>query len=129
MSEVELPSGLLWAIRYLSSVLSVPVRGEVPSPRPAEFVRVLGAGGNDRAAFGDEFFTVESWSTTTLKAEALARLVHRKLKAGHGVTVSGVRCASFTALGLPYDEPDPDAGVPRFRQSVSLTFSKQGVSA
>jgi hypothetical protein len=121
---LEMPSGLLWAIRYLTPLLGVPVRGDVPSPRPAAFVKVGGAGGFDARVTGDVQLLVEYWDTTTLGAEAGIRKVHGLLSKAPGVTVQGVQCRGFTALGLPYDMPDPDAGVPRWRQNVALTFRK-----
>jgi hypothetical protein len=121
---LELPSGLLWAIRYLGPLLTVPVLGEVPNPRPASFVRVMGAGGSDSLVTGSPQFLVEYWDTTTLGAEAGMRKVHGLLSKAPGVTVQGVQCRGFVAAGLPYDMPDPDAGVPRWRQNVALTFRK-----
>ena len=123
----EMPSGLLWVIRYLSPLLSVSVRGEVPSPRPAEFVKVGGAGGADGLVTGDVQLLIEYWAPTTLAAEAGARKVHGLLSKAPGVTVQGVKCRGFVAAGLPYDMPDPDAGVPRWRQSVVLKFRKTTV--
>ena len=120
-----MPSGLLWAIRYLGPLLgSVPVRGEVPSPRPSEFVKVGGAGGVDGLVTGSVQLLVEYWAPTTLAAEAGIRKVHGLLSKAPGVTVQGVRCRGFTAIGLPFDMPDPDAGVPRWRQNVALSFRK-----
>ena len=121
----EMPSGLLWVIRYLSPLLgSVPVRGEVPSPRPSEFVKVGGAGGVDGLVTGDVQLLVEYWAATTLAAEAGARKVNGLLSKAPGVTVQGVKCRGFVAAGLPFDMPDPDAGVPRWRQNVVLKFRK-----
>jgi hypothetical protein len=76
---------------------------------------------------GDVQLLVDSWGASVTEAEALSRKVHGLLSKAPGVTVQGVKCRGFTAAGLPYDMPDPDAGVPRWRQNVVLKFRKTTV--
>jgi hypothetical protein len=121
---LQMPSGLLWAIRYLTPLVNVPVRGDIPKDRPAAFVLVSGAGGADGLVTGSAQLLVECWSSSVVEAEALALRVSALLSKAPGVTVSGVQCRGFTAVGLPHFLPDPDAQVPRWRQNVALTFRK-----
>lgn len=120
-----LPSALLWLIRYLDSGSSTPVLGEVPRSRPAKFVRVSVAGGDDRTfVTGAVQLLVESWGATILDAEALAREVDYLIHNAPGTTIDGVYCKGSRAFGLPYESPDPDSGAARYRQLVSLTFRR-----
>lgn len=121
---LEMPSGLLWAIRYLTPRMAVPVRGDIPSPRPASFVLVSGAGGADDLVTGDVQLLIESWAKSVVEAEALALRVGALLSKARGEVINGVQCRGFSALGLPHYLPDPDAQVPRWRQNVALTFRK-----
>lgn len=119
-----MPSGLLFAIRYLSPLVSVPVLGHIPARRPDAFVLVSGAGGADGLVTGSTQLLVECWSSSVVEAEALSLRCGALLSKAPGVTVSGVQCRGFSALGLPHYLPDPDAQVPRWRQNVALTFRK-----
>lgn len=128
---VELPRGAVWFINYLTAEFAVSkdaavVRGEVPSTRPKRFVVVETAGGNQLTpvTFAVRLL-VSSWEATTPLAERLAARVDALARAAPGHTVGGVYCRGFESAGLPYDMPDPDAKVPRFRQTIILHFRGQ----
>lgn len=125
---VEAPEGAIWFIRYLTAELaklgdSAAVRGEVPSTRPKRFVVVETAGGNQLTpvTFAVRLL-VSSWESRTPLAERLAARVDALARAAPGTTIQGVQCRAFESAGLPYDMPDPDAKVPRFRQNIVLHF-------
>lgn len=135
--SVEAPSGAVWFIRYLTAAFSDATRfpdsesaavvtGQVPGERPKRFVMVETAGGSQLTpvTFAVRLL-VSSWETTTPKAERLAARVDALARAAPGHTVDGVYCRKFEAAGLPYDMPDPDAKVPRFRQNIILHFRGQ----
>lgn len=120
-----LPSALFWLIGYLDANLTVEVRGEVPRDRPASFVRVSVAGGDDRTSVtGAPQLLVESWAASIPEAEALAREVDALIGDAAGVTVDGVYCKGSRRFGLPYESPDPESDAARYRQLVSLTFRR-----
>ena len=128
---MELPRGAVWFINYLTAEFaaskdSAVVRGEVPSTRPKRFVVVETAGGNQitPVTFAVRLL-VSSWESTTPLAERLAARVDALARAAPGHTVDGVTCRNFESAGLPYDMPDPDAKVPRFRQNIILHFRGQ----
>lgn len=128
---MEVPKGAIWFINYLTAEFAAVkdaavVRGEVPSGRPKRFVVVETAGGNQitPVTFAVRLL-VSSWESTTPLAERLAARVDALARAAPGHTVDGVTCRHFESAGLPYDMPDPDAKVPRFRQNIILHFRGQ----
>ena len=120
---MEFPNAAVWLIRYLDANLDVPVVGEVPATRPASFVHVENAGGTQNTTVTDSaLLLVGSWDTTNPKAERLASKVRALIRAASGVTVQGEYCKDTDASNRPVYIPDPDAKVPRYRQTVSLNF-------
>jgi hypothetical protein len=124
---MEFPNAAIWLIRYLSVELpkvgyNVPVVGEVPTTRPASFVHVENAGGNGDIVTDSALLLVGSWDTTNPKAERLASKVRALIRAAAGVTVQGEYCKGSDVSNRPVYIPDPDAKVPRYRQTVSLSF-------
>ena len=124
MAELlEFPNAAVWLIRYLDAALDVPVVGEVPSTRPASFVVVENAGGSaDTVVTDGAQLLVGSWDTTNPKAERLASKVRALVNAAPGVTVQGEYCKAVVESGRPVYIPDPDAKVPRYRQTFVLHF-------
>ena len=117
------PNPAIWLIRYLDAALDVPVVGEVPATRPASFVQVENAGGSlvTRVTDGGQLL-VGSWDTSNPKAERLAAKVRALVNAAPGVTVQGEYCKAVAESGRPVYIPDPDAKVPRYRQTFVLSF-------
>jgi hypothetical protein len=117
------PNPAIWLIRYLDAHLDIPVVGEVPSTRPASFVQVENAGGSlvTRVTDGGQLL-VGSWDTSNPKAERLAAKVRALVNAAPGVTVQGEYCKAVVESGRPVYIPDPDAKVPRYRQTFVLSF-------
>lgn len=127
----EAPSGAVWFINYLNAEFerlddSARAWGQVPSSRPARFVVVETAGGAQLTPVTYAVrLLVSSWESTTPKAERLAARVNALAQAASRQVVGGVQCRAFESAGLPYDMPDPDAKVPRFRQNIVLHFRGQ----
>lgn len=120
---MEFPNAAIWLIRYLDANLDIPVVGEVPTTRPASFVVVENAGGTQSTTVTDNAqLLVGSWDTTNPKAERLASKVRALIRAAPGVTVQGEYCKGSDATNRPVYIPDPDAKVPRYRQTVTLQF-------
>lgn len=117
------PNHAIWLIRYLDAALDIPVVGEVPTTRPASFVHVENAGGSltNKVTDGGQLL-VGSWDTTNPKAERLAAKVRALINAAPGVTVQGEYCKAVDERGRPVYIPDPDAKVPRYRQTFVLHF-------
>lgn len=120
---MEFPNAAVWLIRYLDERLDVPVLGDIPAIRPASFVHVENAGGTQGTSVTDNAqLLVGSWDATNPKAERLASKVRALIRAAPGVTVQGEYCKGSDATNRPVYIPDPDAKVPRYRQTVSLQF-------
>jgi hypothetical protein len=117
------PNPAIWLIRYLDQHLDIPVVGEVPSTRPASFVLVENGGGSlvSKVTDGGQLL-VGSWETTNPKAERLAAKVRALVNAAPGVTIQGEYCKAVSEAGRPVYIPDPDARVPRYRQTFVLHF-------
>lgn len=58
-------------IQYLTTKLSVPVSGEVPTPKPKSFVTVEKTGGNSRNKIRTATLAIQSWATSEAGASAL----------------------------------------------------------
>lgn len=120
---IEFPNPAIWLIRYLDAHLDIPVVGEVPSTRPVSFVQVENAGGAQVTKVTDGAqLLVGSWDTTNPKAERLASKVRALIRAAPGVTIQGETCKASEESGRPVYIPDPDAKVPRYRQTIVLHF-------
>lgn len=117
------PNPAVWLIRYLDERSDDPVVGEVPATRPPAFVLVENAGGGlvTKVTDGGQLL-VGSWDTTNPKAEQRAAKVRALVNAAAGVTVQGVYCKAVEEVGRPVYIPDPDARVPRYRQTFVLHF-------
>lgn len=130
MTDFELPSPGAWLTGYLKDALpaaglDVPVRGEVPSPRPDSFVLVAEVGGVDETLVtSNPYLMVESWATSVSAARRLARLCDALMRQGVGTSIGGVRCRGYEPLALPYDSPDPDSHSPRSRQTIALRLHR-----
>ena len=124
MAELlEFPNAAVWLIRYLDAALDVPIVGEVPSTRPASFVVVENGGGSQVTKVTDGAqLLVGSWDLTNPKAERLAARVRALVRAAPGVTIQGETCKASVESGRPVYIPDPDAKVPRYRQTFVLNF-------
>jgi hypothetical protein len=120
---LEFPNAAVWLIRYLDQHLDIPVVGEVPSTRPASFVVVENAGGtSDTPVTDGAQLLVGSWDVSNPKAERLASKVRALIRAAAGVTVQGEYCKAADVSNRPVYIPDPDAKVPRYRETVTLSF-------
>jgi hypothetical protein len=120
---LEFPNAAVWLIRYLDANLDIPVVGEVPSTRPGSFVVVENAGGtSDTLVTDGAQLLVGSWDTSNPKAERLASKVRALIRAAAGATVQGEYCKAADVSNRPVYIPDPDAKVPRYRETVTLRF-------
>jgi len=117
------PNAAVWLIRYLDAHLDIPVVGEVPGTRPSSFVVVENGGGSlvTKVTDGAQLL-VGSWDATNPKAERLSAKVRALVNAAPGVTVQGEYCKAVEETGRPVYIPDPDARVPRYRQTFVLHF-------
>ena len=103
---------------YLEDVLDVPVSTQVPNPRPSEFVRIRRTGGSRvRRTTDQSMLTVECWSTSSVDASNLARLVRAHVNATPGRVPEVKRAQEFSG---PAYLPDPDSQQARYTWTVSL---------
>lgn len=62
-------------ISYLTGKLTVPVSGEVPTPRPTTFVTVERTGGSCTNKIRTDRLAIQSWAASEAEAAALNELV------------------------------------------------------
>lgn len=93
--------------------------GSIPNPRPAKFVMLEPAGGDDLSVIHDgQIVIVDSWGATSREAYDLAQDVRAYLKAMRNYqSADGQLIYSANSLGGVVWMPDPDAKAPRFRQN------------
>jgi hypothetical protein len=109
-------------IDHLTSLLDVPVSGNVPSALPDQWVRILRTGGPSRARVLDEAqITVEAWAVRAPDAAQLAQLARAHIHAMQGRTVGGVLVVRVTAFGGPAWLPDPTSKQHRYTWTEQIT--------
>lgn len=123
MAEVLVPADDEVAlVDELSARLLVHVGTRIPNPRPAEFVRVVSAGGGGRDLVTDvASLVVEGFAVTETAARALCALaVAHAQAAGRSGSLGGVTCYGVRVAGLPANLPMPS--VPdRYRYTATIT--------
>jgi hypothetical protein len=100
---------------------TAPVVTRVPSPRPAEFVRVLRAGGPQLNRVQDQpTLVIEAWAARESLAASLAELARGLLKSLEGQRVGGVMVYRVAEVGGPVNLPDPDSAQARYVLTLSM---------
>lgn len=101
------------AISHLSDQLplygwpNIPVRKNIPNPRPESFVRLFRSGGMSRDVVVDEAtVVVECWGATDEDAADLTSVVRGLLVAMTGTVVDETQCYRVRELSGPVDLPD-----------------------
>jgi hypothetical protein len=95
--------------------VNIPVRDQVPSPRPAKFVRVRRIGGPRRDLVTDAaMVTVECHAVNEVEAHNLAQLCRGLVNSMPGRTVNGVAVYRVAETGGPVNLPDPLSEHPRY---------------
>lgn len=94
-----------------------------PSPRPAEFVKVLGVGGNSRDRVTDvATVAVEAWAATRSRAAALAQEVRAVIHAMEGSTFDGYSVQEVAEYAAPGDLPDPLSDQFRYTATYAIAI-------
>ena len=80
-------------VDHLSRMLSVPVSGETPANKPAEFVTVEKTGSSTQNRIKSATLAIQSWSTSQSSASALNETVKAAMDdAAALAAVSSARC-------------------------------------
>lgn len=144
MSELLIPADVeLAAITELSSgypangfsgltVAAKTVGTKIPTatPRPADWVRVLAAGGPQVDLVADSMTLVlEGWSTSEGRAQQIAAFGIAILQAaGRDGFVGGVPCRRVDVAALPQKLPDPTVTThARFTAMISVVLRRATV--
>lgn len=99
----------------------VPVGTRVPSPRPAEFVRVIQSGGERPNLVQDRpTLLVEGWAASESAARSLTELARGLIRSMPGQQIDGVMVYRVDELGGPTNLPDPDSAQSRYTITLSL---------
>lgn len=94
-----------------------------PNPRPAEFVKVLGVGGNRRDRVTDvATVAVEAWAATRSRAAALAQEVRAVIHAMEGATFDGYSVQEVAEFAAPGDLPDPLSDQFRYTATYAIAI-------
>lgn len=108
----------------------VPVRKNVPNPRPARFVRVFRTGGPKQGHVVDAAqMTIECWANRDEDAAALAGIVRALVNAMRGEVLDGVQCYRVDEFSGPADLPDPESAQPRMTWTVAVWLRGSTLSA
>lgn len=106
---------------FLRSVVTVPVSGLVPNPRPGRFVRVWRTGGPAMSRVVDQpQLTVQAWDESSSAAawELMSACREALLGAARLDAMPLVRRVYM--VGGPYYDPDPESGAHRYSMTVAF---------
>lgn len=102
-----------------SAFAGVTVGTKVPSPRPAEFVRLMRTGGARESLVVDRAqITVEAWAGT--EARAAAVLEYCRAVILRGGVASGVQLYRPEEFSGPSNLPDPLSGQVRYTATFAV---------
>ncbi|MFF2543994.1 hypothetical protein ACFVUY_15665 [Kitasatospora sp. NPDC058063] len=122
---ILMPDAVAVVIGYLRQALAevgrpVPVVSRIPSPRPAEFVRVERVGGTRATVVSDRpRLDIHAWAATESAAHDLAALVRAVLSFIPGVR-DEVTVYRITEVGGLMWLPDDQSGSPRYALAVEI---------
>lgn len=121
MTTVAFPDATLTAITVIDAATAVPVRGNVPNPRPTSFVTVRRTGGPRQNLVMDEAtLAVECWAATDQAAHDLAQVARTALHAAQGTRTGGVTIGRVVEVSGPGLLPDPVSDHSRYTQTFTV---------
>lgn len=114
-------------IAHLGDVLGVPVRSQVPNPRPDAFVTIRRIGGTRQTLVTDgATLAVECWAQLPQDAMDLAQLTRAHLHALPR-TLEGIPVYRVEEFAGPADLPDPVSN--QARAVLTVLVHVRGVTA
>jgi len=103
---------------YAARSNSVRAGTQVPTPRPAAFVRVIRVGGTSTLVMDNPTFAVESWADDPILAYTNAALTRGLI---HAIgSTGGSQFYDPQEFSGPANLPDPDSGQARYTQTISV---------
>lgn len=104
----------------------IPVVGVIPDPRPAEFVRVIRAGGAGVSGrvIDSAFVLVEAWAGSDARSGELAGRVRAIVHAMAGEVIAGATVYEVVENAGPANLPDPDSH--QARHTMTFAISVRG---
>lgn len=117
---IVIKAGLTWGLEEILGT-PVPVLSSIPTKRPTEFIRVLGAGGSEQDAVVDvPTIVIEAWATRASRAIELAQAARGLM---HWFTdIAGTPVYNVTEFAGPGDLPDPLSNQARFTATYSVSM-------
>lgn len=107
-------------VAYLNSVITdAPTSGDVPHPRPAQFITVEKTGERNRNHIPKAEIAVQSWAAS--RADAMA--LNERVKAAMLDMVSELeimRCA----LNAEYNFPSEETKCPRYQSVFEIVYNR-----
>ncbi|SFK73049.1 hypothetical protein [Streptomyces pini] len=125
-APVGFPDAVQLVAAYLREQLAergdpVPVVSRVPSPRPAQFVRVERVGGTQLDRITDRpRLDIACWAPDEGAAADLVQVVRALVHAIPGWR--GAAAYDVVEMGGPNLSPDPESGVPRYLFAVEVAL-------
>lgn len=108
------PDSTALIVDYLDGLLGVPVRHEVPNPRPATFVTVDRGGGTRHTIVTDApLVLLEAWAASPEAAMDLIQLARAYLHDLPGRVLDGHPVYRVDEAAGPANLPDPLSSQPR----------------
>lgn len=107
---------------YLDPLLSVPVVGNVPDPRPDSFVQIKRSGGASQLARDTPLVDVFSWALTDAAAEDLCMAVRSHITDLENSLLGGRQVYRLEEFLGPTDDSDPETGLSRWWMTFSISI-------
>lgn len=115
--------------RLAAHGMTQPVGTRVPSPRPAEFFRVLVTGGSRQNLVEDNpTVTVEAWAQTESRASLMARTLRAVLESLAGQVIGGTTIYRARDFSAPVNLPDPTSAQVRYTSTGSILLRGTALS-
>lgn len=136
MEAIVFPDAATITIDHLVEVLpfdgytDATVHGEIPNPRPDEFIVVERIGGPRQTLVSDAaHLAVDCWSTDDVAAHDIAQIVRARILSMRGEVIGGYAVGRIDEMSGPYRNPDPDSAQPRYSFQVTVPVRGESLDA
>lgn len=121
MEAIVFPDVEQGLIDHLDALLTRPVVGKIPNPRPPRFTRIIRTGGPRSSLVTDGAqVTIESWAGTDTEAVADAQEVRAYINALLNQEIDGAVVSRVEEFSGPGNLPDPASAQARYVQTFRV---------
>ena len=99
-----------------------------PNPRPAEFLKIMGVGGQRRDPVTDvPTLAVEAWASSRSRAAELAQEARAIIWSLEGTSAAGYAVSEVAEFAAPADMPDPLSDQHRYTGTYAVAIRTETI--